>query len=113
MKFTQELRTYLDARLAVFVFATTVLGFGVAHWNGTRAAQSASEDIFATLAYDVAFSQAAWIVILVLIAVAFIGSLFKGLWSYEGKRLAIQLMFANLFFALCNLALLAFRAAAS
>jgi hypothetical protein len=110
MKFTQEIRSFLDARLAVFTAMTIVVGFGAAHWSGLRAAaESTAGGQFASLAYDIAFGQASWTVVLIVIAAAFVGSFFKGLRSYESRRLAVQLMMATIIFMGLNLALLAFR----
>ena len=114
MKFTQELRTFFDARLIVYAAATIVVGFGVAHWNGLRAAaESSAGGQFASLAYDIAFGQAALIVVLILIVAAFVGSFAKGLKSYESRRLAVQLIITTMIFAGLNLALLAFRSTGS
>lgn len=110
MRFTREFRTFLDARLAVFVAITIVVGFGVAHWNGLRAAADSN---FAALAYDIGFSQAAWVVVLIVIAAAFVGSFFKGVRSYEGRRFAAQLLITMVIFCALNLALLAFRSTGS
>ncbi len=111
MKFTQELRAFLDARLAAFAAATIIVGFGVAHWNGLRAVgESTADGQFASLAYDIAFGQATWIVVLVVIAAAFVSSFVKGLKSYESRRLAVQLVMTTVIFSVLNLALLAYRA---
>jgi hypothetical protein len=114
MKFTQELRTFLDARLVVFAATTIVVGFGVAHWSGLRAAaESTAGGQFAALAYDIAFGQAVSIVLLIVVAAAVVGSFVKGLKSYEARRLAVQLMMTTVIFAALNLALLAYRSTGS
>jgi len=110
LKFTQELRTFLDARLVAFVATTIIVGFGVAHWNGLRAAaESTAGGQFASLAYDLGFGQATWIVVLVVIAAAIVSSFAKGLKSYESRRLAVQLIMTTVIFSVLNLALLVYR----
>ena len=110
MRFTRELRKFLDARLAVVAATTNVVGFGVAHWYGLRAA---AESTFAALAYDIAFSQAAWVVVLILIAAAFVGSFVKGVRSHEGSRFAAQLLITVVIFLALNFAFLEFRSTGS
>ncbi len=110
MKFTQELKTFLDTRLVVFTATTIIVGFGAAHWNGLRAAaESTAGGQFAALAYDIGFSQVVWTVVLIVIVSAIVGSFAKGLKSYESRRLAVQLVMTILIFEVLNIALLAYR----
>lgn len=107
MKFAQELRKLFDARLVMIATTTIILGFGVAHWNGLRAAaDSTGGSEFASLAYDLAFGKAAWTVMAIVIAATVIVSFVTGVRSYESRRLAVQLIITNMIFATLNLALL-------
>ena len=109
-RWLQELRTFLDARLVVIAAITTIVGFGAAHWNGLRAAaDSTVGGQFASLAYDLAFGQAAWTVVLIVIAATIVVSFITGVKSYESRRLAVQLLVTTVIFAVLNLALLAYR----
>ena len=111
MKFAQELRSFLDARLVIIATTTTVLGFGASHWNGLRAAgESPYGGEFASAAYDIAFGQAAWTVMSLVIAATVILGFATGGKSYESRRLAVQLIITTVIFAALNLALLAYRA---
>lgn len=110
MKFAQEFRKCFDGRLVMIATTTIILGFGVAHWIGLRAAaDSTGGSQFASLAYDLAFGQAAFTVMAIVIAATIVVSFATGVRSYESRRLAVQLIITNMTFAALNLALLAYR----
>jgi hypothetical protein len=112
MKFAQELRKCFDARMLAIVMTTVVVGFGVAHWSGLRAAAaSIGGRPFASLAYDVAFGQVTWTVQIVVTAAAVVVGVFRGISSYESRRLPVQLLMATMIFAVLNFAVLAYRSA--
>ena len=107
MKFTQELRNSIDARLAKIASVTNLGGFAVAHWNGLRlAGQSKYGGAFANLHYDLGFSQVVWAVFsLVMLAGISVGIATR-LKSVESRRLAAQLFMSAGAFCLLNLVLL-------
>ena len=114
MKFAQELKSFLDTRLMIMSASACVIGLGLAHWNGLRAAvESSYGGAFASLAYDVAFGQVAWVVISVVLgATVIVGFATKGK-SYESRRLAVQLIITSMIYAALNLVLLAFKASSA
>ena len=110
MKIAQELRNCLDARLAIIATTTSVVGLGVAHWNGLRAAsESKYGGAFAKLHYDLAFGQAVWAVFSIMMVVAIPIVIATRRKPNESRTLAVQLFIAVGIFCIVNLVLLAFR----
>ena len=110
MKFAQELRSFLDTRLVIMSASACLIGFGLAHWNGLRAAaESPYGGAFASLAYDIAFGQIVLAVILVVFGATAIVGFATKVKSYESRRLAVQLMITSMIFAALNLVFLAFK----
>ena len=70
MKFAQEFRSSIDARVAKIAITTSLGGFALLHWNGLRlAGKSKYDGAFAKPHYDLGFSQAVWAVFSVVILV--------------------------------------------
>ena len=110
MKIAQELRNCLDVSMTINKPNTSLVGLGVAHWNGLRAAsESQYGGAFAKLHNELAFSQAAWAVISILMVVAISIGIATRRKSNESRRLATQLFIAVGIFCVFNLVLLAFR----
>ena len=110
MKFAQELRNSIDARLAIIVSTTSLGGLAIAHWNGLRlAGQSKYGGAFASLHYDLGFSQAAWAVFSLVVLAGISVGIATRLKSIESRRLAAQLFMSAGAFCLVNLVLLLFQ----
>lgn len=110
MKFAEEIKSFLDARLAIIASTTSVVGLGAAHWNGLRAAgESSYGGAFAAAHYEIAFGYVTWTVMVVLIAAAGIVGLATGGKSRESRRFVVQLFMTLAIFGALNLILLQFR----
>lgn len=110
MKFAKEIKSFLDARLAIIASTTSVVGLGAAHWNGLRAVgESSHGGAFAAAYYEIAFGHVIWTVMVILIAAAGIVGLATGGKSRESRRFVVQLFITLAIFGALNLVLLQFR----